>query len=55
MVPIETYDDGSVSVAEITVVLPELLENEEQNIQILSTSQTVDSQFVSPKTHRCFN
>jgi hypothetical protein len=47
MVPIETYDDGSVSVAEITVVLPELLENEEQNIQILSTSQTVDSQHIS--------
>jgi len=39
MNPLETYDDGSVSQAEITVMLPELPENVEQTIQILSSNQ----------------
>ncbi|KPA13662.1 conserved hypothetical protein, secreted [Candidatus Magnetomorum sp. HK-1] len=47
MTPIETYDDGSVSQAEITVMLPELSENEEKNIQILSTNQTIIASGIS--------
>jgi hypothetical protein len=41
MIPIETYADGSVSQAEITVMLPELSGNDEQNIQILSTNKPI--------------
>ncbi|ETR71206.1 MAG: hypothetical protein OMM_08271, partial [Candidatus Magnetoglobus multicellularis str. Araruama] len=47
MIPIETYDDGSVSLAEVTVVLPELIENEEQNIQILSTTKEIALQNIT--------
>ena len=42
MIPIETYDDGSVSQAEITVILPELFENDETNVQILSTNKNIN-------------
>jgi hypothetical protein len=47
MIPIETYDDGSVSQAEVTVILQELIENEEQNIQILSTTKEIASQNIT--------
>ena len=45
--PLETYDDGSVSLAEMTVVLPELAENEEKTIEIMSTNQGIASQNIT--------